>query len=213
MVYRHAETFAQDWLYTTGRTLTLRPALPFRPDASDTLPAHAVPSGPDVPQDSLREALMTAIALAQSEIELITPYFIPDQPVLETLLMACKRGVRVRLLTPAETDHRLFDLGRAPYMRDLVEAGAEIGCYTPTMLHAKAVIVDGHFVMIGSANLDYRSLLINYEMVTFCYAPAFVQALQQRFHQLWAHTRPYMPPPGRLSKVKENLIRIITPIL
>ena len=209
MVQTYAHTFAQDWHYTTGESLELKGNWTHQGD----LLAQAVPSGPDMAADTIREVLLSAIAQAQRQILIVTPYFIPDEPVLEAVLLACKRGVAVRLLTPRVTDHLIFDLGRAPYMRELYEAGADICLYTPTMLHAKAVIVDEALAVIGSANLDYRSLLINYELVSLLYTPEAVTHLRQQLETLLPDTESFTPPAGPAVQLRENLTRIITPIL
>lgn len=204
------ETFSQDWRYTTGQVIAFdHPAIVPMGDRV----VQPVPSGPDIPEDSLREALLQGLYRAKRRVDIVTPYFIPDEPVLEAVLLAIKRGVQVRLLTPAQTDHLIFDLGRAPYMRQLVEAGADVLCYVPTMLHAKVLIIDRAVAMIGSANLDYRSLLINYEMVAFCYHRPTLDGLREALNTLAQASVPYVPPPGRLARVRENLTRIVTPIL
>ncbi len=209
-VHAFLETFAQDWHYTTGQVVAFD-HLPVAPAGEQVV--QPVPSGPDIPEDSLREALLQGLYRAKRQVDIVTPYFIPDEPVLEAVLLARKRGVHVRLLTPAQTDHLIFDLGRAPYMRQLVEAGAEVLCYQPTMLHAKALIIDRALAMIGSANVDYRSLLINYEMVAFCYHRPTLTALRDTLDALARDAVPYVPPPGRLPRLRENLTRIVTPIL
>ncbi len=209
LVHTYAHTFAQDWRHATGEALSLTDASAARGD----LLAQAVPSGPDMAADTIREVLLSAIAQAQDSLLIVTPYFIPDEPVLEAVLLACKRGVAVTLLTPSVTDHRIFDLGRAPYMRQLHEAGGRIRLYTPTMLHAKALIVDEALAVIGSANLDYRSLLINYELVSLIYTPTEVARLRQRLTALLEETVPFVPPDGRNALLRENLTRIITPML
>ncbi|MDX8401283.1 MAG: phospholipase D-like domain-containing protein [Mariprofundaceae bacterium] len=205
----HAQTFAADWHYATGREI---PTGDPPPPAGRRI-VQAMPSGPDLESDTLREALVCALHRADERIVLVTPYFIPDQPVLEAVLSAARRGVHVRLLTPAETDHRIFDWGRAPYMRELVEVGVEVCCFDQAMLHAKAVIVDDALAMIGSANLDWRSLLINYEFATFCYDPTTLSELSAIFETLAADATPYRPPSGAWPRVRENLVRIVTPAL
>ncbi len=210
MVDQYLETFLQDWFYATDEMLRL--PCRSRIHAGGEL-AQAVPSGPDTPDDNVRESLLLACHRAERTIELVTPYFIPDHALLEALLTACKRGVRVRLLTPAQTDHWVSSQARLPNMRELYEAGADIRLYTPTMLHAKLVMIDGAFVLMGSANLDYRSLLINYEMVSFCYGAGLCRRLQGQLEPLYAHSVPWRPGGGRLQRVGENVFRVLTPIL
>ncbi len=210
MVDQYLETFLQDWHYTTGERLQL-------PSRSQAVAggelAQAVPSGPDTEQDNLRETLLLAIHRAEHCIELVTPYFIPDHPLLEALLTACKRGVRVRLLTPEQTDHWLSSMARLPGMRELREAGAEIRLYRPTMLHAKLVLIDHQFVLMGSANLDYRSLLINHEIVSYCYGATLCRHLHRQIGALHEETRSWQPPTGRLQQMWENVFRVLTPLL
>ncbi len=207
----YARTFAADWLYATGQALKPHPQADS--DGAATAVVQAVPSGPDMPADTLREALACAFHRAERRIEIVTPYFIPDQFVLEAVLMALKRGVRVRLLTPERTDHRIFDWGREPYMRELVEAGADVRCLPHRMLHAKMVLVDDALAMIGSANLDFRSLLLNYEIATFCFDDDTLRRLDEIIETLAAPSTRHHPPDSRIKRVRENLIRIITPAL
>lgn len=209
VVPMYAQIFAADWHYATGSVLDMDSApLPLGHQV-----VQVIPSGPDLEQDTLREALLCAIHQARSEIHMMTPYFIPDQLVLEAVMMAVKRGVRVRLLTPVKTDHLLFDWGRAPYMRELAEAGVEIRCFSQGMLHAKAVVFDHALAMMGSANLDYRSLLINYEVVTLCYDERTIGNLLGLFDALDAKAAKFEPVDTGWRRFCENLVRIITPAL
>ncbi len=210
MVDQYLETFVQDWHYTTGQRLALPPR---SQPAEHGERAQAVPSGPDMEADGLRETLLLAIHRAEHCIELVTPYFIPDHPLLEALLTACKRGVRVRLLTPAETDHWISSMARLPGMRELLEGGAEIRLYRPTMLHAKLVLIDHHFVLMGSANLDYRSLLINHEIVSYCYGEGLCRSLHEQVQALHADTELWQPPASRVQQMWENVFRVLTPLL
>ncbi len=209
VVPMYAQIFAADWHYATGRALDVDNA----PLLQGSQVVQVIPSGPDLEQDSLREALLCAIHQASSEIHMMTPYFIPDQLVLEAVMMAVKRGVRVRLLTPEKTDHLIFDWGRAPYMRELAEAGVEIRCFSQGMLHAKAVVFDRALAMMGSANLDYRSLLINYEVVTLCYDERTISDLLALFDALDAASSGFVPIDSEWRRFRENLVRIITPAL
>ncbi|MEZ5641203.1 MAG: phospholipase D-like domain-containing protein [Burkholderiaceae bacterium] len=93
---------------------------------------------------------------------LATPYFVPDEGLLDGLRLAATRGVRITLVLPAESNHRLADWARGRAVRTLVEAGAQVRL-VPAMMHAKAVVVDDELALCGSANLDSRSLFINYE--------------------------------------------------
>jgi cardiolipin synthase len=123
---------------------------------------HWLASGPDKADDTLYALLLAAAHHARERLLLATPYFVPDDALLQALCMACRRGVQVRLLLPAASNHRLADLARGPALRQLVAAGAEVRL-APRMQHGKAVVVDAAVALCGSANLDGRSLFLNYE--------------------------------------------------
>lgn len=113
----------------------------------------------------LRCKLQTRINLSKTSIYCSTPYFIPDEFIIKALISAAKRGVDVRLLVPNESDHILVNSLANKYYARLIEFGIKVYAYLPRMLHAKTIIIDSKSVMIGSANLDYRSLFINHELV------------------------------------------------
>ena len=132
------------------------------PRANRPTLAQWVPSGPDFHDDTLHALLLSATYHAQWRLMLATPYFVPDEGLLDGLRLAATRGVRITLVLPAESNHRLADWARGRAVRTLVEAGVQVRL-VPAMMHAKAVVVDDELALCGSANLDSRSLFINYE--------------------------------------------------
>lgn len=144
------------------------PAADPDPGCAASLPlAQWVPSGPDYHEDTLHALLLSSTFHAERRLLFASPYFVPDEALLEALLLAVKRGVRVLLVLPARSNHRLADLARGRAVRELSAAGAEVRLL-PRMLHAKAVVVDEALALCGSANLDSRSFFLNYEaMVAF----------------------------------------------
>ena len=205
----HEALFRQDWAWATGETL---PATVVPPPAGEAL-MRLVPTGPDTREDTVRDALVQAIVCAREEVLIVTPYFIPDEQILQAVLIACKAGVRVRLLTPARTDNVASRLGRAHYMRELAEAGAEIGCYTPTMLHAKVFVIDRQLALVGSANLDYRSMLRNYELMDIVLDAEFIARLRDEVERLWRDSVPYVSADSGWVRMGENLFRLFTPMM
>jgi len=113
----------------------------------------------------LRCRLTQLINQAQKNLLCTTPYFVPDEYLLKALINAAKRGVQVELLVPFESDHPMVNTLAKHYYNRLLQAGIKLYAYTPRFLHAKTIVVDSQFVLIGSANLDYRSLFINHELV------------------------------------------------
>ena len=128
-----------------------------------------VASGPDVRNDSLRNAILTAIFRAKRRIWVVTPYFVPDELMSEALCIAVCRNVDVSVIIPHKSNHRLADLVREGYLARVQEAGACIWFYEPRMLHAKAILVDDTLAIVGSANMDMRSMLLNYEIALCIY--------------------------------------------
>ncbi|MFT3813915.1 MAG: phospholipase D-like domain-containing protein [Acidovorax sp.] len=161
--------FRADWRAATGYRYVARTAQPVQPRAEGT-PVQWVPSGPDHADDTVHALLLAGAYHARERIWAVTPYFVPDDALLAAWCMACRRGVQVRLLVPARSNHRLADWARERALRDLVAAGGEV-FLAPHMQHAKAVLIDDDFALAGSLNLDARSLFLNYECMTAFYGP------------------------------------------
>lgn len=129
----------------------------------------------------LRNLYVARFVAAQRSIWLTTPYFVPDRRTRLSLMTAARRGVDVRVLLPLKSDVRLVQwAARAAYAR-LLASGVQIYKYLPRMLHAKTAIVDGAWSTIGTANIDYRSFFLNYELVLASADTALAAALQRQF--------------------------------
>lgn len=125
--------------------------------------------------------LLSLFAGADASLFLTTPYFVPDHRLREGLKNAARRGVDVRLLVPRISDVRLARWAAQAVYGELLEAGVQVFEYLPRLLHAKTVVADGDFALLGTANLDYRSLRLNYELVLASRDPALCAALRQQF--------------------------------
>jgi cardiolipin synthase A/B len=156
------EIFADDWHFSTGeQTVSERYyPVPQRPGASLV---EVVASGPDATAEAIHRKLFNAITRADRRVWLTTPYFIPDRSIMVALMTAAERGVDVRLLLPGWSDHKfVLYAGRSHYL-ELLAAGARIFEYKRGMLHAKTMVVDDVWTTIGSANMDRRSFVLNWE--------------------------------------------------
>lgn len=175
----------------------------------DGSPAQLIASGPDHAEDTIYSFLLTAIHHAESRLLAATPYFVPDEALLQAIVIACRRGVRVTLLVPKRSNHRLADWARERALRDLSAAGATILCL-PRMLHAKLLIVDDALALCGSVNLDGRSLFLNYELSTAFYGAREIEAFGQWFAAQSAQAQRYIArSPSLLRDVGEGLVRAI----
>ena len=210
-VFHYLEIFASDWAYASGHPMpiTLATAHPGHGDAY----IQVVPSGPDIARDALFEALVCAIYTAQKRIWIVTPYFVPVTSLQEALIIAHHKGVDVKLITPYDSNHLTADLVRSSYMRELMEAGVEVALYKGPMLHAKAILFDDSGAMLGSVNIDNRSLLLNYEVVSFAYSAAIISEVNAWMEKLLEDSHHAMKPAGTMRRLAENLLRIIAPQL
>lgn len=160
--------FLADWCQATDTEPEAhRDILAERPPEGGPERVSVVDSGPDAPGDPLRTRLMRELAAATDTLDVVTPYFIPDEDLLRLLEAQARAGRRVRVILPRRSDHPITDLARRGPLRRLHAAGAEILLHGPGVLHAKLVVVDGARAMVGSANLDMRSLFLNYEVAAW----------------------------------------------
>ena len=204
-----AGQFEADWRAARGRRrpMWLSPALPL--GGGDQAWAQWVPSGPDHADDTLHALYLASAFHAQRSITLITPYFVPDDALLEAWCLACRRGVRLSIVVPQQSNHRMADWARERALRSLALAGAEIYC-SPHMLHAKVAVVDDNMALCGSSNLDGRSLLLNYEAMTAFYSPVEVAWLSQWCSQQITDSQPYQyREPGWWRDLGEGLVRAV----
>lgn len=204
------EIFASDWFYACEEKLNFSPS-PIQSTGESNL--QVVPSGPDMRKDALYEAIICGIYSAKKRIWIVTPYFVPDNSLVQALIIAKHKGVDVKLITPKETDYFLVDLTRASYMRELEEVGIEVALYNNALLHAKAIIFDESTVMLGSVNIDNRSLFLNYEVATFVYSSKVILQIEQWMLKLLSDSSRGLKEPSSARKIVENLMRIIAPQL
>lgn len=213
-VFSFYQVFHNDWNYANGLDDTLIFSLP----EEDVLATgdnivQVVPSGPDVPTDALYEALLAAIYACTERIWIVTPYFVPDENIIQALIIAKHKGVDVKLITPKHSDHLIADLGRSPYMRELDAIGVDVVLYEGEMLHAKAILFDDLGGMVGSVNIDNRSLFLNYEIVTFVYSVEFMENIEVWMNKLMENSTQGMKEPGKIREAVENIMKVIAPLL
>ena len=203
--------FLADWHTAGGRPLRFN-RVPLRPSAhapQQGALAQWVPSGPDHADDTAHALLMSGAYQAQQHIRAVSPYFVPDDALLDAWCLACRRGVQVSVLLPARSNHRLADWARERALRQLVAAGAQVWL-APAMLHAKAVVLDEELALCGSLNLDARSLFLNYEAMAAFYSRAEVQWLSAWFDRQVAQAVPYHARrPSWLRDIFEGVVRAV----
>jgi len=209
--YQYAQIFEDDWSYATGQPIQ-QASLP-SPQIHGDAYIQVVPSGPDIKGDALYKALISAIHTAKQRIWIVTPYYVPDETLALALRIAKLKGVDVKLITPKTSNHLIADLGRSSYMRDLAESGIDLVLYKGNMLHAKAMLFDNNAAMIGSVNIDNRSLLLNYEVVSLAYSESIISEVEAWMQEFIANSEEQMPKASTARRIAENTMRIFAPQL
>jgi cardiolipin synthase len=208
--------FAADWYLETEEVLDGESEFP-GPKIAGGVPAQALPSGPAFPTQNNQRLIVALIHGATRRVVLTTPYFIPDEPLLQALQTAVLRGVEVHLVVSEKGDQRIVALAQESYYEELLEAGVQIHLYQKDFLHAKHLSVDDAVAMIGTSNLDIRSFALNAEVMLMLYDARVVSRLAAEQERYFAHSRTIMLDAWRLRpfvrKFVQNLARLLSPLL
>ena len=179
--------------------------------------AQLIPSGPGYGHENGQEFIVALLYAAQQRVVITTPYFVPDEPVLQAVRSATLRGVEVHLVVSRHANQLITQLAQRSFYEALLESGVEIHLYQPRFLHAKHITVDEDIALLGSTNMDIRSFALNAEVNLVVYDPVVVRALrevQQRYFlnsqklsaELWQQ-RPLV------QKVLQNTARLADSLL
>lgn len=197
------ELFEDDWSSATG---TARLERGHATPVAKAPFAQVLASGPDQADDTVHDVLVTACFKAVRRIIAVTPYFVPGDALLMALSLAARRGVIVDLILPGHSNHHMADLARHRSLRALAAAGGRVWL-TPYMLHAKAFVIDDNLALSGSANLDARSLFLNYELMVMFYAATDVASFAAFIERHRAAAKRYEPRAPRLGRdLAEGLV-------
>ncbi len=162
-VVRHLQhVFADDWVFTTRESLNGERWFPPLESAGSIM-ARGISDGPDEDLDKLRLTLLGAIACAQSSVQIVTPYFLPDSALITSLNVAAMRGVQVDILLPAVNNLTAVQWASTAMWWQLLQYGCRIWLTPPPFEHTKLMLVDRHWSLVGSGNWDPRSLRLNFE--------------------------------------------------
>ncbi|MFO1027918.1 MAG: phospholipase D-like domain-containing protein [Acetobacteraceae bacterium] len=178
VVRQLVEAFVQDWEYETGEDLSGPAWFPDIPDPSRAIAARIIDSGPDADLQKIEFAILQAVSCARRTIVVMTPYLLPDDRLVSALSMAAMRGVAVDVVIPARSDHRVVDWAVRANSVPLLSDGVRIWHSPPPFHHAKLMVVDGEWSLLGSANWDMRSFRLNFELCLEVYDGELAVALQ-----------------------------------
>jgi cardiolipin synthase A/B len=178
---------------------------------------QVIASGPGETADGLLLMLLALINSSRQELILTTPYFVPDESLLRALRGAAGRGVKVTLILPEKIDSFLSRHASRSYYDELFDIGVDIRFYRDGLLHTKSITVDGALSMFGTANLDMRSLWLNYEVSLFVYGKEFAETLRALQLQYVADSDPldakaWAKRPFH-QRFVDNALRLVSPLL
>lgn len=172
--------FASDWMQATGQSLDVIPLDVEHQPAEHGFAAQVMGVGPTERRGATPQLFANLFASAEYQLTLTTPYFVPDETVLEALSAAAHRGVRVTLIFPKLNDSWIVAAASHSYYRRLLDAGCIIYEYRDGLLHAKTLTVDGKVSLVGSSNLDLRSFDLNYENNILLQSETITQEILER---------------------------------
>jgi len=212
------EIFLADWAFASGQSIDeLRQQLPTTPPATPgQSEVQVTASGPDVAGEPLYEGILSLVQHAERNVWIVTPYFIPDEVLFRSLLLKARSGADVRIVVPARSNHPITDLARRHYLRELQTAGATILFYGPGMSHAKMLLVDEQYGLVGSANMDLRSLFVNFEVGMITYSPTEAAAMSRWIHDIFSRSVPMSATRTKrrlFSTIGEEIARLLAPLL
>lgn len=174
------QLFLEDWYFVTGEVRCDSSFFPHVPPAGNAL-ARVIADGPDKEFRKLHCILMGALACARERVNIVTPYFIPDRAMISALVTTALRGVRVILLLPSCNNLPVVHWASRSYLWELLQHGIRVYYQPPPFVHTKLFQVDGIWSLIGTANLDPRSLRLNFEANMEIYDEEFGGRLEADF--------------------------------
>lgn len=174
------QVFVQDWNYATGTALTNDRYYP-EPNHVGTAACQVVPDGPDNDVDVYYCLIVAALGLAQKEVLVSTPYFIPPDGLAVAMQTAARRGVRVKLIVADRGNFLWTKMAGRSYFNELLLAGVEILEYQDGLYHPKTLVVDGQWSLVGTPNCDYRSLFLNFEVAVACFDRHIAEQIERQF--------------------------------
>jgi cardiolipin synthase len=219
LVHELQLSFLRDWFFMTQESVEhLLSNDHFPPvQATGNARARLIDSGPSEPPQLAAETFFGAITLAQSQILIVSPYFVPSPDIIRALRSAAQRGVDVRLVVPEKNNHRYAGLASRALYEELLETGIRIYHREAPFIHAKAMILDDSIALVGTANLDVRSLELNYETTALFEDETAIGQLKIMIHEdinqsTELNLNEWLQRPA-LQKLGENLCALMTPVL
>lgn len=209
--------FILDWDYAADENMGNMSMYFPVPEVVGNVGMQIVSSGPDHMEEYIKNSYMKIINNAKNYVYIQTPYLVPDSPMMEALKISALSGVDVRIIVPGAPDHFFMEWMLSANIGLLIEYGIKIYRYGNGFIHSKTIVADGEVCSIGTANLDIRSFKLNFEINAFIYNETVAKEQEKIFldDQLKSKlvTKEEYYKRSRNLKIKESLIRLLSPIL
>jgi len=211
--------FLLDWNYAAKENLFTDGKYyeQMNPGTRDNCILQIISSGPDTARQQIRDNYLRLIHKAKESIYIQTPYFVPDESVMDALMIAIGSGVEVNIMIPCKPDHPFVYWATYSYIGELVMAGANCYTYDNGFLHAKGMVVDGKVFCCGTANMDIRSFALNFEVNAVVYNEAKAKEMEEYFRRdlpVCTHITKNMYAGRKLFiRLKERVCRLMSPVL
>ncbi len=209
------EAFMEDWHFVTGDIFPAIDYLPPLPGGGAF--CRGISAGPNEDFEKLRWIFLGALGCARQHIRLMTPYFIPDRALMAALNAATLRGVDVQIVLPARSNLPYVDWASSAYFQELLEYGARLFLQSPPFVHSKLLLIDDDYALVGSANLDPRSLRLNFEFNMEIFDPAVNEELAGYFETACSRSHPVSHDEVRRQslplRLRNGLAKLFSPYL
>lgn len=209
-------TFSEDWALATGEVLSGEAFFPPLAPTGNAL-CRGIASGPDEDFEINHWVISAAIAAAQRSVHIVTPYFVPTTALIMNMSMAALRGVEIKLWLPSKVDIGFLRWVADAYLQELLEKGIRVFRFPPPFVHTKLLVVDERWCLFGSANVDPRSLRLNFEFNVEAYdvelAGNLNRWLEGRIAQTPEISLEQIKARPTLSRVRDGALKMFSPHL
>lgn len=209
-------TFLGDWYFVTGEKLHNRCFFPVIEPQGNAL-ACCVADGPDREFRKIEQIIKGALSCAKNKVYIMTPYFVPDREMISSLVTAALRGVDIRIILPGHNNLPFVDWASRALLWELQINGIRIFYQPPPFVHTKLLLVDNVWSFIGSANLDARSLRLNFELNLSVFDSDLSSSINRLFERALAGSREMtveeIEKYPLMVKLRNNIARLFSPYL
>ena len=208
--------FLEDWYFVAGEKFNKSRFFP-KVAHQDNALVRCISDGPDREFRKLEQIIMGALSCAGEYVYIMTPYFIPDRSMVSALITAALRGVDVRIVLPGKNNLPYINWANRTLLLELLSNGVKAYYQPPPFVHTKLFLVDDIWALIGSANMDARSLRLNFELDLSVFDEAFTARIRHHFKTSLAASRKItiteLKHRSIPIKLRDNFTRLFSPYL